>query len=319
MRVEGSSQDSDDRKIVVAASCDERYFPLIKGLYLSLQDNGNLPPDVELAFVDIGCSSESLEWLGERGIRTVALDVDIVGELGDSRFDYQRAQLCRPFLPQLFPNATTLAWIDCDAWVQDAAGLFSIFREADQQPGNIFLSPETHFGYIDKKFSYETRTSELYGFYEPLYGEETALKLSQLPTFNSGLFALSRGHSLWGRWQQELRRIYLDKHGSASPIVMHFGEQIALNYLVRQDPCVTEIDPMYNYVSLWNPPFRDGNDMVRLPFPPYLPLGVIHLAGGWKHFGDLYLQRRLLYRDGAYLTAAERQALSVVRQTKLYR
>jgi len=66
------------------------------------------------------------------------------------------------------------------------------------------------------------------------------------------------------------------------------------------------IDPIYNYVCLWNPPFRDADGVVKIALPPYPAVGIVHLAGGWAHFGRGYLERGLLYSGGSYLTQAER-------------
>jgi hypothetical protein len=99
--------------------------------------------------------------------------------------------------------------------------------------------------------------------------------------------------------------LYLEDLVSSDPAVRHMAEQIALNVIAVRDSRVCLLDPIYNYLTLWTPPFRDPNGVVRSAFPPHMPVGVIHLAGGWKALGESYYSRGLLYRGGAYLDPAD--------------
>lgn len=290
--------------VVIVSGCDAAYFPLLKGLYLSFLQNGSLPNQFALGFLDLGCTADQLLWLREHQIRVRRPEPDIMGELADERFKQRRAQLCRPFLPEIFPEATTLAWVDSDVWVQDLQGTLSIFREAAANANRLFISPEIHVGYLYPGFSYEKRRVDAAHQYAPLYGASKAQHLAGFTMFNSGVFALAAEHPLWSKWKDEIRRIYLMLFDTLSPSDLHFGEQLAINALISELRDVIPIDPMYNYVSLWNPPMLDDNGIVRIPFPPHLPLGIIHLAG-WSHFGQKYMSANLLYKKGSYLSKLE--------------
>jgi hypothetical protein len=80
--------------------------------------------------------------------------------------------------------------------------------------------------------------------------------------------------------------------------------------LARRAGRVTLFDPLYNYVSLWNPPVRDPQLIVMITLPAHVPVGVIHLAGGWRSYGRRCLEAGLLYRSGDYLTLADSAVLS---------
>jgi len=293
----------------IVSSCSQYYFPLLKGLFLSLIESGELDGRFELSFLDMECSPEAIRWLESQNVDVRNFDGFIMGELASARFGYQRALLCRPFLPQMFPDADVLIWLDCDMWVQDVVGLRAIFEEASKRPRRMLISQEVHNGYITNKFTFNNRCRDMAELYAPIYGARVAEGLSNLPTFNSGLFAASIHHPVWAPWQAEIEEIFLRRHSSLSPFVLHFAEQISLNVVLRRIGAFTCFDSSYNYVSLWNPPVRDEYGVVRHVAPPHLPVGVIHLAGGWRNFGRGYLRRRLLYRDGAYLTATEKEAL----------
>jgi len=46
--------------VQVVFSADDAYFPLAKGLVLSILHAGPPPPSCELAFIDLGCSPDRL-------------------------------------------------------------------------------------------------------------------------------------------------------------------------------------------------------------------------------------------------------------------
>lgn len=295
--------------MTLVSACDEGYFPLLRGLYLSLLESGRLPDHLQLAFFDLGCTQASLDWLSGHGVAVLRLE-DILPEgLGDPRYGYHRAQICRPFLRDLFPESSVLGWIDCDTWFQDASILNTLEKVARNYPDDIVIAPEVHYTYT--KINDEVRRThlELHGYYASLYGVAVADELCVMPSVNSGFFLMHRQAPLWADWQNEITRIYGAEFEALDPLARHFGEQISLNKLVKTGHGRQYFDPIYNYLCLWNPPFRDEDGVVRLPEPPFAPVGMLHLAGGWRHFGRLYYEGRLLYDGGDYLTQDERVAL----------
>ena len=128
-----------DFETVLLTSCDEGYFPLAKGLFLSLLDSGKLDASTKLAFMDIGCEERSLTWLRDQGILIVPGTNDAMGALSDKGLGYHRAQTCRAFLPELFPTADILGWIDCDTWFQDPSIVEILKDEAFRYPDSIII------------------------------------------------------------------------------------------------------------------------------------------------------------------------------------
>lgn len=64
-------------RVAVCFACDEAYFPLCKGLVLSLGEAArffNPAWDVSLHFIDIGCRDESLSFLTRHGAAVHAFD-----------------------------------------------------------------------------------------------------------------------------------------------------------------------------------------------------------------------------------------------------
>jgi hypothetical protein len=295
--------------MTLVSACDEKYFPLLRGLYLSLLESGQLPDGVRLAFFDLGCTRASLDWLTARGVTVSRLEDALPDGLGDSRYGYHRAQTCRPFLADLFPDSEVLGWIDCDTWFQDASVLKDLLLAIQAHPQDILISPEVHYTYTKINDHVRTTQLELQGYYAAIYGSAVADELCITPSVNSGFFLMHRQAPLWAGWKKEIERIYGSGFDDLDPIIRHFGEQISLNKLVKTHYGCQYFDPIYNYLCLWNPPFRDEQGVVRLSAPPYAPVGLLHLAGGWRHFGRSYYDGGLLYKGGTYLSESERDAL----------
>lgn len=294
---------------LIVCSCDQSYFPLLKGLILSICEQGRLGAGIGLAFIDIGCEARSVSWLQERGVRVCRPDPQILGGLADPALGYQRSQTCRPLLPKLFPDAAIFIWIDCDTWVQDAS-IFPILRSAvEKDRDKLFIAPECHYSYTHINDGCLERHQEMFSYYQPVFGTEVAQRMCLRPTLNSGFFAMAADNAIWAEWETEVRRIYLGEPNEYDPQVRHMAEQIALNVIAARGSRVTLLDPLYNYVCLWNSPFRDAEGVVRVALPPHLPIGIIHLAGGWLRFGAAYASRGLLYRGGSYLCDEDRTLL----------
>jgi hypothetical protein len=295
----------DHADTLVVCSCDHNYFPLAKGLILSILDKGRLPGEIGLALIDIGCETADIDWLNDAGVKVRAADSGIIGRLAAPEFGYQRSQVCRPFLPKIFPEADILIWIDCDAWIQDTS-ILPYLRTAVLRSGEkLFITPEWHYSYAKINQNVLQRHEEMYSYYAPTFGATIAADMCRRPTLNSGFFAMRAGNPLWHEWEIAVTRLYLQEYARYEQRVRHMAEQIALNVIAARTSDVMLVDPLYNYICLWTPPYRDSDDVVRIALPPHLPVGVIHLAGGWKDLGKMYFDKGLLYKRGSYLTEVD--------------
>jgi len=296
---------SSDKPLVVSA-CDQGYFPLVKGLFLSIIEN-DAARQLRLGFLDLGCNGESLDWLRSNGVIVEKPDERMPGGLADPRFGTARAQTCRPFLPRLFPDAKTIAWMDADMWVQDLDGVLAIIQGAQDQVEKVFAAPEIHFLYSGVN-DITRRVEEVVSLNEAILGQDVAAEMGTIPVFNSGFFVASSDHALWEEWGRLVSEIYLSDLNIPGAMY-HFAEQVAFNRVLHSLGCASAFDPLYNYLCIWSPPRRDSLGRVRLSAPPHAPVGVIHLAGGWRFCGRRYMRAKLLYGEGAYLGAEDVSAL----------
>lgn len=293
----------------VVFCCDQNYFPLAKGLVLSL-DRAELENNgITLAFIDIGCEQESVAWLNERGVRVLPSSrlTSIEGVEGVS--GYHLAQICRPYLPQLFPEAACFIWLDSDLWVQETDTLKLLASYANSHRDKIFICPEWHY-------SYAAMNSDILKFhvnnigyhFHIAYGREVAARLSVRPWLNTGVFAMSAENPLWAAWAKELKRLYARDYGEHDGLARHMADGVSLNYLVAENASAVLVDPLFNFTCMWALPLRDSKGVVRVPLPPHAPIGIVHMSM-WSGRRNFYFERGLLFQEGRYLSDQERRVL----------
>ena len=303
--------------VMIISACDEGYFPLVKGLFLSIIAGSNVPANIRLGFVDVGCGDASLEWLRSRGVVIRQPDVSTMGDLADVRFGIRRAQTCRPFLPRRFPGAKCVAGRGADVWVRGGGGFGELLIAGKKKQDRVFASPEFHFTYT-WVMEIEGRSKEVANLNRAFFGDDAAREMARRPVYNSGFILASANHPIWRNWGTFVEGIYLDESAQHPQTAIHFAEQVAFNRSIRELETIEPLDPLYNYLCLWTPPFRDASGIVRLSASPYLPVGALHLAGGWRFFGRKYLQARLLFDEGRYLSANELNSLTATANLDRY-
>jgi len=304
----------DERKVepitsyadtAVVFACDLKYFPFAKGLILSALATGALRDGVILTCIDLGCSPQQLEWLHAHGVSTLNVN-DQPGLPFDPSLGYRRAQLCRPFLPQLIPHQTILIWIDADFWIQDSGFFTAIAEIARVGRGRIALCPESHPSYSQfSEVPNPVRRTELFRYYEPVFGSDIASQMADKVVLNTGLFAMTRDSSLWGRWAECLMDVEESSNRIDATAVRrtakHFIDQTSLNVLLADSEEFIRVDPLYNYICLLGSPFVDNTGRVRTGRDPFTTIAGVHLAGGF-YWHRRYLMRGLFYERGEYLT-----------------
>ena len=284
-------------------------FPLAKGLVLSLAGANLEESGIRLAFIDIGCDGPSLAWLSERGV--TVLDSSHLAALHGARNvqGYHWAQICRPYLPQLFPEADAFIWLDSDLWVQAPETLKLLAHYADSDHSKIFICPEWHYSYAILNRDIAKFHIDNIGYhYRIAYGPEVAARLSVRPWLNTGVFAMAADNSLWSLWGEEMQRLFARDYAQDTPLARHMADGVSLNYLVAETSRAVLVDPLFNFTCMWALPFRDSAGVVRVPLPPNTPIGIVHLSM-WSGRRKFYLEQGLLFARGQYLSEEERQLL----------
>ena len=297
-------------KAVVVFASDEKYFPLAKGLVLSLVAAGLPTPSVDLAFLDVGCSAASIRWLQSKNIGVMrpgkAIADAFPPEIVNS---YLLALVCRPFLPKIFGGYEHIVWLDSDLWVQDPAAVPFLVSLAASRADKIFICPEWHYSYLWLNHNFRWQVDNMRFYYTRTYGPAVAEQMTGRPLLNCGVFAMSHRSPVWEEWGRHLLQLYRRDYGQDNTRVRHMAEQVALNYIASQTGCAVPIDPLYNYNCMYALPYRDPNTgQLRVPLPPNTAIAIVHMAL-WQERKKLYGERGVLYESGKYLTVEEQVRL----------
>ena len=294
---------------VIVFSADEKFIPLAKGMVLSLESHRLRESGFELAFLNIGCGEESLDWLRRHGVAIVDPDFSLMGDLAQVATGYHISQASRPFLPRFFPRADCLIWLDSDVWVQLPDTVRLLASYASHHRDKLFICPEWHYSYALMNSDIVKFHVENAGFYyRAAYGPEIAAQLAVRPMLNTGVFAMAADNPLWRMWEDEVQTLYKRDYGDQTPLMQHMAEQLALNHLALRTGNAVSVDPLFNFLCTWTLPYRDDAGVVRVPLPPHAAVGIVHLSF-WRERRNYYLRDGLLFDQGRYLSDAERAAL----------
>jgi Glycosyl transferase family 8 len=294
-------------KVGLVFSTDETFAPLAKGLVLSLRAHRNAIPDIALNLIDIGCSESTREWMSSQGVHIKPFaPSEYMGRRRLSNLkSYQSAQLCRPFLPKIFPEYDAYLWCDSDIWVQEPASLLLIAELAAREPHKLIISP-----LIDISYSYFYNDSgEFIGYnhswFRDAYGDTVAATYSKRAILSSGIFGLSAKSELWSLWDHEISAVL--KRDIPTHFSLHVAEQTALNYLAYSTANFIPISATHNYNCHIGVAKRVADGVV-VDIAPFPRIGIVHLTYTSKMIAQ-YIDDGLLFDEGKYLTIAEIERL----------
>lgn len=290
------------KSVAIVFATDEAYAGLAKDLVASINERVRPFRQVEVVCLDIGLSDASRRWFEAQHVAVEIAKLQRLPEalrpIAEAK-RYMLAQLYRPYLPELAPEADLIVHIDCDAWIQNHE-FFDVFVAATgANPQNILLAPSVSH-YYSLFYGNMSEVLDMYANWTfGCYEKKTADALSKLPFFSSGVFAATPSSPVWRRWEAEILRI-VPLVALVNPAVLHLAEQTALNGVVRMDASVTVVDPLYNFHCNAGGVERNaasGKVMASLAWPPR-EIGVVHLAN-WRLLQKDYLGARLTYRPEA--------------------
>ena len=105
-------------KFCIVLAADTNYASLLRGAITSLDCLRGIV-EFEIGVLDLGLSSDEIDWLKSRGAVIAVPDWDIDFPTVNKVPAYFKAMVSRPFLPKYFPDREILLWMDSDGWLQD--------------------------------------------------------------------------------------------------------------------------------------------------------------------------------------------------------
>ena len=251
-------------------------MPFLRDLIGSLEE-ALARPNVELACFDLGLDAADRAWLGRRQV-TTAVPHTHLGVRAEDHAPALLSFLARPFLPEYFPGFDVYVWIDSDIWLQDCSVLDRYIDGA--MTTGMAITHERERGYRFQAWLFGWTAKHFWLG----YGAAAAPRLLVRPHVNAGFFAICADAPHWAEWA----RRYEAAIGRTRALVPH--DQFALNHALHGDrsgdpppPAACLLDPGCNWicdrgVPMWN----DRLGAFCKPYPPYEPIGAVHLAGPAK-------------------------------------
>ena len=295
----------------IVFSCDEAYVFLARGLVLSLADAGYPNGDAKVVLIDIGCGPQSLAWMREHGVDVVPFDPALIPDKVMAVIKpVQRAQVVRPWLPALLPQYEHLIWLDCDLWLQNGELIALMRTGANLAPESVMAAPGNSHYNTSMYLGLEHLLNMQRIWFGDCYEAEFAGKVASTLHYSSGVFGMRRSSPVWALWARELEYIY-PVAKIRNPDLMHLAEQIALNVVIFRTGLLLRLDPLYNFhCNIGGATRTSSGRVVTNMMLPTRDIGVLHLAN-WSLCKKAYIEQKLLYRSGDYLSEAERSALEV--------
>jgi hypothetical protein len=281
-------------RIAIVTGADEKYFSLLCGLVHSLR-NVNAHLHCDLVVMDFGLSEEQVRRLQHEWSVTVivpACVVDVPPKFALPRFF---AFSLRCALPRIIPGYDVYLWMDSDTWVQDDAFIGTLVDAA--QRGKLAIVAETEPAYSTTfvLIGWNLKNQVL-GF-----GMLNGLRVYLAKPINNGVFAARGDHAVWAAWEAR----YVAAVRRADKVVM---DQHSLKATICLDGIDVEYqDTKFNWICTRAAPMFDPKAMrFCVPYSPYAPISIVHLAGSSKApnivvplRGGGQETRSILYNDNA--------------------
>jgi hypothetical protein len=263
-------------KTLFVAAADEAYFPLLKGLILSIHEH---QPDARrpIGVLNLGMTSPQLQELASLGCITATPVWDFDFPNRDQASPWLRAMTARCHLPRYFPGAQTYIWLDADVWLQDWRAI-DLLERASADGGGIAIVPEIHraYGAMYVKGNMTDQNNQIFfAEYAVAYGEPMARQMMCVPIFNSGVFALRHDSTAWQAWKNWMAR------GLKSGI-RKLTEQNALNAAIYSGEIQTYPLPANcNWICGQSRPKFDAAKKIFVePLLPHEPISILHVTPG---------------------------------------
>ncbi|MCB2055417.1 MAG: hypothetical protein KDE35_14390 [Geminicoccaceae bacterium] len=257
-------------RTVIVSAADSVFFDLLEGLLGSL---ARLPAlaRVPIAVFDLGLREAQRQALVERGVLLLRarphLGVDPSGSC-----PIVPGVLVRPFLADYLPDHEVHVWIDADAWVQDWRSILRLSEGARAE--GLAAVAESEPRYVTPLWQHVWHAKHcLLGF-----GPRVGMALLRRPMINAGVFAMAAGAPQAACWQRRFGDA-VRRTGRVAPY-----DQFTLNQAVWLDGQPARLlDPRDNWIcNRALPGFDPVAERFCLPYAPFEPLGILHLAGHLK-------------------------------------
>jgi hypothetical protein len=180
--------------------------------------------------------------------------------------------MARPFIRDVFPGYDIYVWLDADTWLQDRIAFNHLVDQASARQAAVVRQNERAYRFWLWQMAWINK------HYIKGYNLWPGLYLAMRPMINNGVFAIHADAPHWERWRHYYQYA-LDRTKTPAP-----HDQFSLNAAVYLDHLSTSFLPATaNWIcDLATPMWNDEHRKLCVPYPPYEPISIVHLAGPAK-------------------------------------
>ena len=269
-----------DKNIALVSLADDKYFHLLEDLIESI-NRFDQSKFIKICVLDAGLKIDQIDKIKSKVFKIEKANWDIkVSEHRIRGREGLKSMICRPFIPNYFPEFDKYIWIDCDAWVNSWVAIDHLIKGSENNKISIVCMSDRHTGRVLKvKWLFRNvgfiKSQNLKHGISSGYSFKDTHILATQPHINTGVFALNKSSPIWKRWQENTKI-------SAQKGRIFASEQIAMNYTIYIENFEAELLPYYcNWIPLKNMTLWDDkkNTFVEKYYPNN-EIGIMHLAGG---------------------------------------
>jgi lipopolysaccharide biosynthesis glycosyltransferase len=275
-------------KIIISSS-DNKYFFLIKELFLSLKNNGILD-EYDFAILDTGLDLKQKNYFKDHNVLVKSAEWNVeVPKYKILGRENLKTQVARAFLPDYFNNYKLYIWLDADMWLNDIESFY--LYEKGALSDKLTIVPQSDRAYVKN-----ANVEWLFGFPKKIktinyknisksISKSLGRKYAFHSTLNAGAFAINDNVNIWKCFQKNIK--LAAKKGRI------FGtDQVALALSIYEDGLPSEFLPAYcNWMCEFNmPKFDSEKGQFVEPYIPNHPIALVHLAG----LDDIRMDKNIL-------------------------
>ena len=262
--------NTEQKPNCIAMAFDSNMFFHAKRCIKTIQQYCKHPVDICVLALEL--KVDEIDWLQCHGAR-IKEDYSSLPRYENFPL-YGYAQICRPYLRDLFPGYRTYMWVDADIRFNHPDAFDLYLYSTIKSPDTIVLCQEVDNNYVIVRsphhaWSYHTMINQRIS---EIYGEDIERQMHYYYNFNTGIWAMNAESEIWDYFQQELSYAFRHEFN-------HMREQDALNVAIFKWGKTPEILPatMNWLCGLGVPHFDEATGRYVQPQYPFNPISVFHL------------------------------------------
>ena len=280
------------KKIAIVTGADNKYFPFLKNLVLSL-NNSNVLEICDLCILMVDEENNYIadidKFLNKK--KKVSFNLKL---FFDEKKNWHKLLTERPFLKNHFPGYEKYIWLDADTEVLDSQGIKNLIDATKEK--DLAISTEINESYVFKntKFGIKNIFSSFYKIsgwsfknYKKYFSKDLGEDLFFKPLFNNGVFCMRSDSPFWELWKNEYQAA-LNRAKTSYGIKT---DQLSLNKIIYQNfKKISILDATNNWIIFKSEPMIKINESFFTPSFPRRKINILHYTNYKSDENFVYLE-----------------------------